>query len=160
MRFFHTIASVLLAAPLAAQTPRALTADDYARAERFLAARAAPLVTGLGVRATWLPDGRFWYRASTANGSEFVLIDPAKRTRMAVFDQARIAQALSAATGGRVEGNRLPFQTFELSKDSREITVTASNRRWKCDIQTYQCAPVDTTPTPSTPPRNSSVSPD
>jgi dipeptidyl-peptidase-4 len=160
MRFFHTIASVLLAAPLAAQTPRALTADDYARAETFLAARTAPLVTGLGVRATWLPDGRFWYRTSTANGSEFVLIDPAKRTRAAVFDQTRLAQALTAALNQRIEGTRLPFMTFDLSKDGREMTLTASNRRFRCDLQTYACTPLDSANAVANPPRNASVSPD
>jgi dipeptidyl-peptidase-4 len=155
------IASLLIiAAPLAAQSQRALTADDYARAERFLGATTAPLVTGLGVRPTWLPDGRFWYRTSVSNGWQFVIVDPARRTRANAFDQTRLAQALGVATSGRIEPSRLPFQTFDLSKDGREITVNASNRRWKCDLQTYQCAPVDTTPAASTPPRNSSVSPD
>src|SRR4051812_48951746 len=99
----HTAALFFLAPPplLAAQSPRAVTAQDYARAERFLAATAAPLVTGLGVRPTWLPDGRFWYRTSTNSGFAFVLIDPARGTRASAFDQTRIAQALTVATGGR-----------------------------------------------------------
>ncbi|MEX2177479.1 MAG: DPP IV N-terminal domain-containing protein [Gemmatimonadaceae bacterium] len=161
----HTAILVLLAAPLAAQqpSPRRLTADDYARAERFLGAQAAPLVTGMGVRPSWLPDGRFWYRTTTANGSEFIIVDPARRTRAGFFDQTRLAAALSAATGGRVEGTQLPFQSFELSKDSRSITLTASRRRWNCDLQTYACAVVDTTRvagTPSARPPDSSVSPD
>ena len=49
-----------LAAPLAAQAPRQLTAEDYQRAERYLGATTAPLVTGIGIQPTWLPDGRFW----------------------------------------------------------------------------------------------------
>lgn len=157
------IASLLIiAAPLAAQTERSLTADDYARAERFLGATAAPLVTGIGVRPTWLDDGRFWYRTSVENGFAFVIVDPARRTKASAFDQTRLAQALSAATtgGGRIEPTRLPFQTFELSKDSRELTVTIQNRRWKCDLQTYACAPADTTPPANTAPRNSVTSPD
>lgn len=157
------IASLLIiAAPLAAQTQRSLTADDYARAERFLGATAAPLVTGIGVRPTWLDDGRFWYRTSVENGFAFVIVDPARRTKASAFDQTRLAQALSAATtgGGRIEPTRLPFQTFELSKDSRELTVTIQNRRWKCDLQTYACAPADTTPRANTAPRNSVTSPD
>jgi hypothetical protein len=46
--------------------PRVLTADDYARAERFLSYHTAPLVLNAGVRVTWLPDGRFWYRTTRA----------------------------------------------------------------------------------------------
>src|SRR5919198_3919666 len=135
------ILALVIAAPVAvaAQSSRSLTADDYARAERFLGAQAAPLVTGIPGRPTWLPDGRFWYRVSTANGFAFVTITPATRTRAATFDQTRLAQALSAVTGGRIDPNRLPFQEFELSKDGRQITVEASRRRYKCDIQTFQC---------------------
>ena len=155
----HTAAVFCLAAPLAAQSPRAVTAEDYSRAERFLGATTAPLVTGIGVRPTWLPDGRFWYRTSTTNGFAFVLIDPARRTRASAFDQTRLAQALTTVTGGRVDPDRLPFQTFELSKDSRELTVQASNRRWKCDLQTYGCVIVDTSRAPGAPP-NSVTSPD
>src|SRR3954471_3334598 len=70
MRAFLTI-SFLLAVPLAAQQPRQLTADDYARAERALAPNVAPLISGFGVRPTWLGDGRFWYRATVPNGSAF-----------------------------------------------------------------------------------------
>src|SRR5687767_354019 len=152
---------LLIAAPLAAQSPRALTAEDYARAERFLGTTTAPLVTGSGVRPTWLSDGRFWYRASTTNGFTFVMVDPVKRSRASAFDQARLATALNAVvTGTRLDPNRLPFQTVEYSKDMRAITVTASNRRWKCDVIVYQCTPIDTTPGASTAPRNSSVSPD
>ncbi|MGH7713491.1 MAG: DPP IV N-terminal domain-containing protein [Gemmatimonadaceae bacterium] len=154
---------LLLAAPLAvpaAQQSRQLTADDYARAERYLGATTAPLVSGTGVRPTWLGDGRFWYRTSVPNGSAFFVVDPARRTRDAVFDQARLAAALAAASGGRVDGNQLPFQTFELAKDNRSITVAVQNRRWRCDLQLYTCAPPDSGRTTHQAPQNSSVSPD
>ena len=73
------------------------------------------------------------------------MVDPARRTRVAAFDHTRLASALAAATGGRVEAARLPFQTFELSKDGRELTVRTGNRRWTCSVQQYTCAPADTT---------------
>src|SRR5690242_2644693 len=57
------------AVPVAAQQPRAVTADDYARAERFLAPWTMPLVSGAGVRPAWLANDRFWYRTTNAGGS-------------------------------------------------------------------------------------------
>ncbi|NIS34068.1 MAG: hypothetical protein GWN73_27020, partial [Actinobacteria bacterium] len=47
----------------------------------------------------WLPDGnRFWYRNKLKNGAaEFVLIDPVRDTRAPVFDNARLAAAMSLA---------------------------------------------------------------
>jgi dipeptidyl aminopeptidase/acylaminoacyl peptidase len=155
----HSLVLLLLAAPVIAQQPRQLTAQDYARAERFLGANAAPLVTGIGVRPTWLADGRFWYRTSVPAGNAFFVVDPARRTREAVFNQTRLATALAAVSGGRVDANRLPFQTFELSKDGRSLTVTVQNRRWTCDLQQYACTATDPAAA-SVAPENSSVSPD
>ena len=155
-----SIALLLLAAPLAAQQPRQLTTADYARAERALGANTVPLVTGLGVRPTWLPDGRFWYRTTVPTGSAFFMVDPVKKTRRPVFDQARLATALSAAAGGRVDPNRLPFPSFELSKDNRSIALTIQNRHWRCDLQQYTCAPSGDSVTAIAAPRNASVSPD
>ena len=69
----------------------------------------------------------------------------------------------SSATGGTYQGTDLPFQGFDLAKDSRTITLTIDRRRWSCNINTYACAPVDSTRptgTPMDPPRPSSVSPD
>jgi dipeptidyl-peptidase-4 len=148
-----------LATPTGAQQPRQLTDADYARAEKFLGANTFSLVSGVGVSPTWLPDGRFWYRTTVPNGSAFFIVDPVRRTRQPVFDQGRLATALSAVTGGRVDANRLPFQSFELSKDGRTLTLRIRNREWNCDLQRYSCAPGDS-PTAVGAPPNSSVSPD
>jgi dipeptidyl-peptidase-4 len=161
---FSRVALLLVAtplvAPLAAQQPRRLTAEDYARAERFLGANTAPLVSGTAVQPTWLPDGRFWYRAGTGTGSTFMVVDPTRRTREPLFDQARLATALAAASGGRVQGEQLPFRTFDLARDGRSMTVSVQGRRWSCDLQRYACAPAESAAvTPAAPP-NSSVSPD
>src|SRR5215218_7014221 len=127
---FSSAALLLLAAPLgisAGQEPRKLTAEDYARAEKNLGATTAALVSGSVGRPSWLDGGRFWYRTTVANGSAFIAVDPVRKTRESIFDQTRLAAALAAASGGRVEGNRLPFAAFELSKDNRSITVPLQN---------------------------------
>src|SRR5687768_6855951 len=109
---FHRVASLLLALPalgaLDAQAPRQLTAEDYARAERFLAPQANPSLIGSAGRPTWLPDGRFYYRSTTPNGSAFYLVNPARKTRAQAFDHARLAAALTSVAGSTVDGNRLP----------------------------------------------------
>src|SRR6202008_2067083 len=108
--------ALLTAAPLAAQQPRQFTAEDYARAERALAPGVVPLMSGVAGRANWLPDGRFWDRASVPKANRFFMGAPARGTRGPVFDQPRLAAALAAASGGRVDANRLPFSDFELSR--------------------------------------------
>ena len=80
-----------------------LTADDYRRAEGFLGYRTTPLVMNAGVRPTFLPDGRFWYRTQRPEGPEFVLVDPVRRTKAPAFDHGRVADALSKASEAQAE---------------------------------------------------------
>lgn len=78
------LALLLIPAAVAfGQTPAlSVTPVDYARAERRLAATTTPLVLHSGVRPTWLPDGRFWYRTIGERGPETWLVDPATATRV------------------------------------------------------------------------------
>ena len=122
-----------------AQQGAVLTESDYARAESMLTYNTEPLVDHGSVRPNWLPGGRFWFRDLTTDGSEFILVDPAKKTRSAAFDQQKLAAALSTASGTKYEAARLPFQTFTFSADGAFIQFRADGRRWKCDLQTYAC---------------------
>ena len=94
--------SISLSVSSVAQQPaRALTTDDYARAEKMLSYNTDPLVDRNGVRATWLPDGRFYYRVMTASGSEFVVINPADGSRKAAGSLAVLGINGSGAATGR-----------------------------------------------------------
>lgn len=117
-----------------------LTAADYARAEKFMGYNTGKLVDRGGARPNWLPGERFWYRVLTAQGSEFVLVNPANGTRQPAFDHARLAAALSTAAGAKYEAARLPFMQFTFEPDGNSISFFAAKKRWKCDIQAYTCA--------------------
>src|SRR6266487_3812161 len=99
MQIQHRLLILLAsAAPLAAQQ-RQLTADDYARAERFLPAGTAPLVRGVPGTPSWLPGDRFWYRV---DGNVFV-VDPVKKTKTSPM------AADTAGTSGPTRGRRGTF---------------------------------------------------
>src|SRR6266550_3611904 len=66
-----------------AQQLPVVTAADYARAERFLRDNVLPLVSGMGVQPTWLSGDRFGYRIAVRGQSQFILVDPARGTRIA-----------------------------------------------------------------------------
>src|SRR5437016_6483013 len=139
---------LLSALPAIAQqgndAPRALTAADYARAEKWMPYNTSPLVFRSGVRPTWRADDRFWYRITTAEGSEFLLVDAAKRTKAPAFDHAKLAAAISAATGTTYEAHHLPFADFELSADGQTISFSIQRRRWKCDLVADKCSAAGT----------------
>jgi dipeptidyl aminopeptidase/acylaminoacyl peptidase len=132
------VAGIAVSAPVAAQQA-AVTAADYDRAARFLAPSVAPLVVGGSVAATWLPDGRFWYRNEVAGGAEFIVVDPARRTRARAFDHAKVATALSAAMDSSVSEITLPIQRIDLSADGRSVSFDAGTRHWSCDVAGSTC---------------------
>ncbi|UOQ99390.1 S9 family peptidase [Hymenobacter sp. 5317J-9] len=135
----HKLVPALFAAAFftsaaSAQQRPVLTADDYARAERAMSYNTQALIDHSAGQPNWLPDGRFWYRTLTAQGSEFVLVDPARKTRTAAFDQAKLAAALSAASGKTYEGGRLPFRSISFSPDAKAISFAAAGKSWKYDV--------------------------
>jgi dipeptidyl-peptidase-4 len=121
------------------QQPSPVTAADYARAEKFLGPAVTPLVFGGNVAATWLPDDRFWYRNALADGAEFILVDPIKKTRMRAFNHEGVAAALATATGARSDALHLPFDTMDFKGDG-QLTVAITGKRWSCDVNGKACA--------------------
>ncbi len=92
------IISINCLTSLLAQPPKALTADDYARASKMLNYNTSPLIDRSGVRPTFLGDGRFWYRVLTSTGSEYVLINPADGSRKVNTDPASLGIILKDNT--------------------------------------------------------------
>ena len=139
--------SALLLCGLAAASPalaqqRVFTAADYDQAARFLAQNLTGLVVGGSVQANWLPDDRFWYRSANGNEAEFILVDPARRTKAPAFDHAKLAAALSSASGQGYVARRLPFQQFDYSARRDSVSFDIGARRWMCDVAGNTCRDV------------------
>jgi dipeptidyl aminopeptidase/acylaminoacyl peptidase len=128
-----------VSATLSAQ-PRIYTAADYERAEKALSYNTTPLVFRTGIRPTWLADERFWYRVTTADGSEFILVNTAKGTRAPAFDHVKLAAALANAGGPRYDGNHLPFTEIEPSADGQSVAFNVAGKRFTCDVAGNACA--------------------
>ncbi|MGQ0714667.1 MAG: DPP IV N-terminal domain-containing protein [Gemmatimonadaceae bacterium] len=135
-----------------------MTGADYTRAERYLSRNTTPRVTGGAVRATWLPDGRFWYRNAVEGGHEFVIVDPTRRTRTSAFDARRLATALSTVADTSFDPLQLPLTQLEMSAAEKNIAFDIGSRRYRCDLQAYRCASEQTS-LPAVP-RNMHPSPD
>ncbi|HXG89178.1 MAG TPA: DPP IV N-terminal domain-containing protein [Vicinamibacterales bacterium] len=168
-----TLAFALAGAlPLLAQSgaPARVTADDYARAERFMGYNTNPLVFRATVRPNWLSGDRFWYRNTIPGGAEFILVDPLRASRELLFDHARLATTLSTAAGGTYTAAALPFTELTLSVDNLSMEFVAAKRRWRCDRAGAACSalgavaeatrPAGGTPGAATGARDQVLSPD
>jgi dipeptidyl aminopeptidase/acylaminoacyl peptidase len=135
-RYLLTVTAFALALSANAQQSAPVTAKDYEHAESFLSYNTDPLIDRASVRPNWLAGDKFWYRVSTAQGNEFILVDPVKKTRTAAFDAQKLADALSASAGKKYEANKLPFQSINYSADGKSVLFTADGKKWSYDPQT------------------------
>ncbi len=120
-----------------AQQKQVLTATDYENAERFLSYNTAPLVDNGPVNPNWLPGDLFWFRNLNSKGSEFILVNPAKKTVAPAFDHQKLASGINAATGKTFTDSNLPFQSFSFVDNNTAITFKVDEKLWKCDLKTY-----------------------
>jgi dipeptidyl-peptidase 4 len=152
LRPFCAAAFLALSRPTTAQSPATATtpAVRYDRAEQLLTWNSTRLVTGDEVQPQWLKDGsRFWYRNKIRQGAEFVVVDPIRASRELLFDNARLAAAISVAADTSIDPTKLPFRTFRFARDGddeRNIEFRFGKRRLTCDIGAYRCLSQDTLP--------------
>src|SRR5215211_3261427 len=113
MQLRFVLVALAVGSPLLAQQ-RAITAADYARAERFMAYNTTPLVFGNTVRPTWLAGDRFWYRNTTPTAAELVVIDPAGKTRKNLLGEPALAGAITAGIQTTADALRQTTTQIEL----------------------------------------------
>ena len=86
---------------------------------------------------------RLWYRNDLAGGAkEFILVDAEAGTRKPAFDHEKLAAALSKAAGGEFKADRLPFSEIEFVEDGKAVKFAATNKTWRCDLNSYECVAV------------------
>src|SRR3954467_3754270 len=141
-RVLARVSAVLLSAvfpstrSIAQQAPVA-TAADYARAESFLRDKVIPLVSGMGVEPIWLSDGRLGYRIPVRGASQFVLVDPARGSRLACSPETdRCGGAIDERELARIrQPTRLTAARAEVaSPDGKRAAFIRSYNLWVCDI--------------------------
>jgi dipeptidyl aminopeptidase/acylaminoacyl peptidase len=132
-----------------AQQGKSFSNQDYERAEKFMAYNTEALIDKGNLRPTWLTGDRFWYSVGTAQGTQFILVDPAKKVKAPAFDHQKMATALSAAAGSSYEANKLPITALSYAADGKSIAVTAAGKRWKVALPSYQAEVDNATPTAS-----------
>jgi len=112
-----------------------------------------PLVYHTVENPAWLPDGRFWYRDSAADGVTFALVDPAKGTKAPAFDHTLLAAAIAAAqptSKTPTDPHHLPITELSLADADKTVLVTLKTGQFRCDLSgEAHCTPVGDTAKPA-----------
>ena len=142
MRSSHRLCLLLTAILLIAAIPAAAqgTLEDYQRAQSFLPGNLRHKVFMGDVAPNWIEKtNRFWYRSTSAKGTEFLLVDAAQNTSAPAFDHARLAEALATASHRTYQATELPFDTFDFVEDGKAIRFDVDDSTWTCRLASYEC---------------------
>ena len=109
-----------LALLVVASLPSSYTAENnnvvkanYTLAAQWTSQKVGKLVFDTAVTPRWLETGdRFWYAYQTPQGRNFYLVDPAKKSKTLLFDNAKMAAMLTAITRIPYDAQHLPFSTI------------------------------------------------
>src|SRR5262245_57281635 len=72
---------------------------NYDLASRWTAQKVGKMVFDTAVTPHWLETGdKFWYSYETGQGRKFFLVDPLKKSKAALFDNAKMAAQLTNIT--------------------------------------------------------------
>ncbi|HEU5290508.1 MAG TPA: DPP IV N-terminal domain-containing protein [Cyclobacteriaceae bacterium] len=135
--YFATLLLLMSVCAAIAQQAAGLTTQDYERAESMMPYNTQKFVDNGNVVPNWITGETFWYRNLIANGSEFILVDAVKKTRVKAFDHEKLATSLSAAAGKTYTASMLPFLTFKYSSDKTSINFRVGKKQWNCDLKSY-----------------------
>jgi dipeptidyl aminopeptidase/acylaminoacyl peptidase len=87
---------------------------NYELAAKWTQAKFQKLVFDTAVTPRWLETGeRFWYTYQTPQGRNFYLVDPVKKSKTLLFDNAKMAAMLTTITRIPYDSQHLPFTTIQ-----------------------------------------------
>lgn len=108
---------LMLSSPALLAQERPLARPNYELAARWMASKVGKLVFDTSVSPRWAETSdRFWYAFETAQGRTFMLVDPIKRTKAPLWDNAKMAAMLTNIT-------RIPY-------DSQHLPIQPSTMKW------------------------------
>ncbi|HXJ06068.1 MAG TPA: DPP IV N-terminal domain-containing protein [Candidatus Acidoferrum sp.] len=119
----QTPANSAIVEPLAStpSSPTPFRTPNYALEARFLPASMNKLVFDLSVTPRWFTlSDKFWYSYRTTEGTNYFIVDPVKKSKSPLWDNAKIAAALSLLTNFPYDAQHLPVKRLKLvEKDTR-----------------------------------------
>jgi dipeptidyl-peptidase-4 len=103
---------------IAAQSP------NYELASQWTTEKINKVVFDLGVAPHWFEaSDRFWYSYETRDGKRYFVVDAAKKSRAPLFDNAKVAAALTSATRVPMDAQHLPIKTVKLVKSDTTLQL-------------------------------------
>ena len=112
------------------------TVEDYNRAYELREKYNAKHVLYAGVVPHWVDQtSAFWYVRQTEKGKEYVKVDAASKKRTALFDQQKMAAALTEKAGREINAYNLPLQNCRLNISLDTLRFQLDGKFWAYSIK-------------------------
>jgi dipeptidyl-peptidase-4 len=99
-----------------------VTKSNYQLAARFSPKKLEKMIFSTQVDAHWLKKGgRFWYMYETAEGKKWFLVDPLKAEKRPMFDNDKLASAISRIVKDPFDSKHLGLDSLKFIKDENWI---------------------------------------
>lgn len=123
------------AAPAQSPSPSRANQANWTLANRFDPTALKPVMYSSAVAPHWLgKTDSLWYNWRDHTGSQFYLAVPQARTRRALFDQVKLASALTELRHKAVDSKDLPFKTLDFTKNHKSIRFTVDSVRYDWNL--------------------------
>ncbi|MCA6075564.1 S9 family peptidase [Fulvivirga sedimenti] len=128
-----SLGALLIISVFGAHAQEAKTAADYEQATKFLWFNTNSKVHYDGVRPVWREDGTFWYNVSTPGGDQFVLVNPAKKSKKTASSRAEL---LGEENNG-AQNTTPPINRNEIpSPDGKKVVFIRDWNLWMRNLET------------------------
>src|SRR5882757_7945 len=116
-----TLCLLLIASLLQAQQTPVVRAN-YQAAARFSTQKLSKMIFTTAVDPHWLKKtNRFWYMYETTEGKKWYIVDPLKGEKKVLFDNDKLAAAISRIVKDPFEAKHLGLDSMRFIKDENWI---------------------------------------
>lgn len=101
---------------------------NYRLAARFAPYKLDDLLHSTSVAPRWIEGSeRFWYEFETSDGRSYIIVDPERGTKRAIFDNAVLAAELTRITRDPYDAQHLPIRSIRfIDANTLEFEVESS----------------------------------
>ena len=137
LRGLQGLALLALLATLApARAEKTTLRANYKQALRYGAANLAPLTYSSAVVPGWIgKSDSFWYSYRTSKGTAYWLVNPAKKTKVPLFDREKLSGQLAESSRKPIDANQMPLTRGRVSDDGSKFSFVLGELLYEYDLK-------------------------
>jgi len=96
---------------------------NYELAARFSPKKLEKMIFSTSVDPHWMKTGnKFWYTYETPSGKKWYIVDPVKMTRTQMFDNDKLAAAITRIVKDPFDGKHMGLENLKFVKEEQWIS--------------------------------------